>query len=590
MKKITPLMLGIFISSIMAQVIFTEDFETDLSKWDVMGSQTGNVEISNFYLKTGSHSLMIKTSQVGGTGEAAQKYVRHTFGAPVIGVASVWFYDTGNPNAALVVLKDAAGNDTSIGRMDAADSKSPNYVYKFIGTEYPGSVSYSVGWHSFSFSVSNEGTKYSIDGTVQTVNNPYFRSFSEIQLGTFSGRSTEQYWDDVTLSPLCTIPSPSITSPAANYVFPTSRPSFEWSTVSGAESYTIQILSGNDILAEKTGIAATTYTTESDLPQGSYTFRVKSVSSNCESDWSSLAFLLGIQSSSITVNVKTQGAAVADATVSLIPDGQLPYFFSVKTDVAGQAVFQNIAAGSYTLKVEKEQYAPYVATLTVNKSLTIDVELSLPPLLIITSDKETYNCDDTITLTVKGSPDASIALMVKLGDEVVYTDTVKTDNEGKGNSSFAISREGTLVATVSAQGATAETHFSVTCAPTPPSKILIKIMEYKVTDASGRPLSVFTRGQMASFYIVIKNESSKAATVLVLNQVKDPKLISVFTGFVKVTLAPGEIQEISLGFTLPSDANAGSYSCQAMVWSDWASAGGIAYDSTDGTFDVEALV
>ena len=115
-------------------------------------------------------------------------------------------------------------------------------------------------------------------------------------------------------------------------------------------------------------------------------------------------------------------------------------------------------------------------------------------------------------------------------------------------------------------------------------------MEYKVTDTSGRPLSVFTRGQMASFYVVIKNESSSAATVLVLNQVKDPKLISVFTGFLKVTLTPGETQEISLGFTLPGDANAGSYSCQAMVWSDWASAGGIAYDSTEGTFNVEALV
>jgi hypothetical protein len=84
------------------------------------------------------------------------------------------------------------------------------------------------------------------------------------------------------------LPPPALVSPAAGATLSSLRPTFDWTDVSGATSYTIQISAYSDfsIRISSTQVTASTYTPSADLPMGVIVYwRVRANGANGSSAW-----------------------------------------------------------------------------------------------------------------------------------------------------------------------------------------------------------------------------------------------------------------------------------------------------------------
>jgi len=167
-----------------ATFIFFDDFETDLSKWDVV-TDGGTIELSTLYAKQGKQSCRIYHA---GTTATFDCYIKHDLGESLDNVRVDVYLFHRSPQGVLWI-GESGYDPMGIGD----DGNHSNWRYRLGGTWYDSGIARDFcKWHEFSIAKIGRTAKYWIDGSElePKSNNPGFR---EIMLGGFWENNVETH-------------------------------------------------------------------------------------------------------------------------------------------------------------------------------------------------------------------------------------------------------------------------------------------------------------------------------------------------------------------------------------------------------------
>ncbi|RLI81261.1 MAG: hypothetical protein DRP01_11090 [Archaeoglobales archaeon] len=133
---------------------FFDDFETDLSKWEIV-LDGGTIELSTLYAKQGKQSCRIYHA---GTTASFDTYIRHDFGKVIDNIRADAYLLHSSPQG---VMELGDGDVIIIGD----DANHTNWRYRLGGTFYDSGIARDTGkWHEFSLARMGNTVKYWIDG------------------------------------------------------------------------------------------------------------------------------------------------------------------------------------------------------------------------------------------------------------------------------------------------------------------------------------------------------------------------------------------------------------------------------------------
>lgn len=243
MKKILLFILGIAIifsffslnrlakKASAQSVIFQDDFETDLSQWQITATPPNSASISTEMAQRGAKSLKLHYVESG-----SPVVVKREFSSPQNGIISVWFYDN---------LKNPSGSGVAISNVDNTQTVSvgvhpgytDSYFYRASENKPWMNINSKIrrinGWHKFELVSTPRGSYAKIDGMSlawlpaekkfgdnkewsSTAVNTNLRAFSQIQIFSTWGALGEYFYDLVEVQ---TLPSPPATNLEKEYYF-----------------------------------------------------------------------------------------------------------------------------------------------------------------------------------------------------------------------------------------------------------------------------------------------------------------------------------------------------------------------------------
>ncbi len=177
-----------------------------------------------------------------------------------------------------------------------------------------------------------------------------------------------------------------LTSPSSGAQDMPSTPSFQWQSLEGATSYTLEVSASTSFtstLVSKAGLTTTSWGTASDwqgnnpskLDDGTYYWRVSSNLPNSTSAvWNFTVKTTTAGKIGITVSVSNlNGDPVSGATVTLVKDSTTAATGS--TDTSGRVTLSDLDSGTYTLGVSAAGYNNYTETLNLSANTTKNVIL-----------------------------------------------------------------------------------------------------------------------------------------------------------------------------------------------------------------------
>ncbi len=179
-----------------------------------------------------------------------------------------------------------------------------------------------------------------------------------------------------------------LVSPSSGAQDMPTTPSFQWQSLEGAASYTLEVATSTaftTLVVNETGLTSTTWGTTSDwedndpsqLEAGTYYWRVSSDLENSTSaiwNFTVMGPSDGGGQIAITVIVSDLNEDfVAGATITLTQEGTTAATGS--TDVSGSVTLSGIDSGTYTLEVIATGYTSYTETVNLSANTTKNVTL-----------------------------------------------------------------------------------------------------------------------------------------------------------------------------------------------------------------------
>jgi len=121
----------------------------------------------------------------------------------------------------------------------------------------------------------------------------------------------------------------------------------------------------------------------------------------------------------------------------------------------------------------------------------------------------------------------------------------------------------------------------------PVGDLVINIGPITTTDQDGNPKTTFNKGDIVQFEFVVENAGSLQLTRgLISAMILDSSDTPVFLSYTIEDLASGTSKKFIMGYGLPLDSLAGTYTIKVMVFTDWPSKGGVGLDIETTTFNV----
>lgn len=118
----------------------------------------------------------------------------------------------------------------------------------------------------------------------------------------------------------------------------------------------------------------------------------------------------------------------------------------------------------------------------------------------------------------------------------------------------------------------------------------INVTSLTITDQNGSPTSNFLRGGIVQFDFIIENlggpENLPLYDGLISTVVLDSSNTLVFLSYTFEDLPRGASEEFIIGYRIPTDGLAGTYTVKVMVFTDWPSEGGLGLAIEESTFTV----
>lgn len=115
----------------------------------------------------------------------------------------------------------------------------------------------------------------------------------------------------------------------------------------------------------------------------------------------------------------------------------------------------------------------------------------------------------------------------------------------------------------------------------------VEIKGLSITDQNGNPKTNFAKGDVAQFDFTFENTGSlNLKKGLVSIMILDPSNTPTFLSYTFADVDPGASREFVVGYRIPFDATAGTYTMKIMVFTDWPSKGGVGLDIETSTFRV----
>lgn len=117
-------------------------------------------------------------------------------------------------------------------------------------------------------------------------------------------------------------------------------------------------------------------------------------------------------------------------------------------------------------------------------------------------------------------------------------------------------------------------------------EIKINVTTLTVADQNGNPMTNFTQGDIVQLNFTVRNTGVPFANVLISTVVLDPSGSVAFLSYTYEDFFVGTQETFILGYRIPSDAPAGTYTAKVMVFTDWPSEGGVGLDVKTVTFNL----
>lgn len=117
-------------------------------------------------------------------------------------------------------------------------------------------------------------------------------------------------------------------------------------------------------------------------------------------------------------------------------------------------------------------------------------------------------------------------------------------------------------------------------------EIKINITYIATTDQNGNVKTNFTKGDIMQVNFTLQNTGVPFANALISIVIKDPSDSVVCLSYTFEDFSVGTKKNLIFGYTIPSEAPAGTYTVKVMIFTDWPSEGGVGLDVKTATFNV----
>lgn len=158
----------VFPRQVKAALVFEENFEGNLSSWNVQNPDPCRIEtqVSTLASPQGGKNLLLYRPPNTPNGSAC--YLETTLGSALTkGKVSFYFYDNLDPNNAMntiAAVKSSTGQAIWLGVRSLEDTQ--NYTYRVDWADYNTNIPRTFGWHEFTFYKFQDYVFAAIDGNV----------------------------------------------------------------------------------------------------------------------------------------------------------------------------------------------------------------------------------------------------------------------------------------------------------------------------------------------------------------------------------------------------------------------------------------
>ena len=100
----------------------------------------------------------------------------------------------------------------------------------------------------------------------------------------------------------------------------------------------------------------------------------------------------------------------------------------------------------------------------------------------------------------------------------------------------------------------------------------ITITRIRMLDITGNPQTDFTKGAMAVVEVTLQAQFyGPSLSYLLIVEIFDPSGHVVYIGFVTDSILPGQTKTSGTGYSIPMNAETGTYTVKVFVWNGWPS-------------------
>lgn len=117
-------------------------------------------------------------------------------------------------------------------------------------------------------------------------------------------------------------------------------------------------------------------------------------------------------------------------------------------------------------------------------------------------------------------------------------------------------------------------------------EIKINITYLATTDQNGNQMTNFTHGDIVQINFTIHNTGVPFANALISTVILDSSDNVVFLSYTFEDFSVGTRENFIIGYKIPQEAPAGTYTLKVMVFTDWPSEGGVGLDVKIVIFNV----
>jgi hypothetical protein len=115
----------------------------------------------------------------------------------------------------------------------------------------------------------------------------------------------------------------------------------------------------------------------------------------------------------------------------------------------------------------------------------------------------------------------------------------------------------------------------------------VNITSLMITDQNINPRTSFLRGEIAQFNATIKNTGNYPVVKGIVSiMIFDPTSTPILFTYTLEDIAVQQTKQVIFGYRIPSNAQLGTYTAKASVYTDWPSKGGIFLDAETSNFTI----